>query len=114
MANSIEVINRMTVEAFKKECNTPKIMFRKVVDANKKPLNYKDAEGKDTGIQKRAIVDVAGNTVAWCSCAIARKFEEGESIKGLNLAVIQVLNEGKVYTSLCLANTSGEFEVEEL
>ena len=114
MANSIEVINRMTVEAFKKECNTPKIMFRKVVDADKKPLNYKDAEGKDTGIQKRAIVDVAGNTVAWCSCAIARKFDAGESLKGLNLAVIDSEVDGTIFTTLCLANTSGEFEAEEL
>ena len=112
--NTLNVINRRTVEQFKSDCKTSKLSFRRVVNKDQTPVTYKDANGADTGVQKRAIVDTAGNTIAWCSCAIARKFDAGESLKGLNLAIIDSESNGEVFTTLCLANTAGEFEAEEL
>lgn len=99
----VQFTNTRTVEEFKSQNHTSKLFFSKAFvgsGAEKKPLNYLDAEGKDTGIQKVAILSEAGNTIGWCALAVARDIAAGKnpSQSATGIAFVDAVSEdGVVY-----------------
>ena len=92
--------NSMTVEQFKANNKCAKLFFsyatRKNSDGVKEPLMYNDENGLPTNVQKVAISDEAGKTLAWCSREIAAEIKEGKDITARELAVVEVITEDGV------------------
>ena len=108
----MQFINRRTVEQFKSEKQTNKLLFSKAYvgsGADKRPLTYKDAEGKDTGIQKITVSDDAGNTISWCALAVARDVISGKLDASKGLAFVDcVTDDGEVYADRLVYNNAQE------
>jgi len=92
--------NSMTVEQFKADNKCAKLFFSYATkkDANgvNQKLFYNDENGLPTNIQKVAISDEAGKTLAWCSREIAAEIKEGKDITARELAVVEVITEDGV------------------
>ena len=107
--------NSMTVEQFKADNKCAKLFFsyatRKNSDGVKEPLMYNDENGLPTNVQKVAISDEAGKTLAWCSREIAAEIKEGKDITARELAVVEVITEdGVAHPTLLHPSTSNRIE----
>ena len=92
--------NRFTVEEFKANTKSAVLNFnyatRKDENGVNQKLYYNDADGMPTNVQKIAISNEAGKTVAWCSKEVAEEIAAGKNITSRELAVVEVITEDNV------------------
>ena len=99
--------NSRTVEQFKAEKMCAKINFQYAVKKDEngvnRPLYINDAEGKPTTVQAVTMRDEAGNTLGWCSKAVAEEIAKGQSITARPLSIVDVYSDEGVLlgTKLC-------------
>lgn len=117
MENVTTFGQRMTIEEFKEANKCAKLFFNYATKKDAAGINqklyYNDANGLPTNVQKIAVTDEAGKTVAWCSREVASEIAEGKSISSdsRGLAFVDVITpDGEVHPTLLHPSSNNRIE----